>query len=119
MDIKQIASLHGYMSVSIGLAIALLLWFLLIRRWKPRTKLVYGVRFSMWPVVFMSFSLGGPISREIFGLKSRYLGGIGETLLAITGLLIIVMPIFFVIGYLIAKRVFPIESMGNLRGDGQ
>ncbi len=105
-DLRLFAEVHGYTSVAIGVAIPLLLRSLVMHKWKPRTRLIYALKFSLWPVIIFTYFLGGPISREIFGIESRYLMDLNQTFKGVIGLSMISTPVFFAIGWWKAVKFF-------------
>jgi len=105
--------MHGIISAVISITIPILLWLVVMRNWKPQTKLIYALKFAFWPIVILTFSLGGPISREIFGIESRYLMDLGRSIQGLIGLFIITSPIFFAIGYWRGKKMFPDSNADN------
>ena len=117
-DPAQIASAHGIVSVLIGVAIPIVLWLLLMRNWRPRTKYLYALKFAFWPIVILTFYLGGPISRIIFGIESKYMMDINRTLKGLIGLFIITAPVFFAIGWWRARKLLSVskEESGLMLG---
>ncbi|NTW54253.1 MAG: hypothetical protein HGB15_05765 [Chlorobaculum sp.] len=112
-DIAQIAKLHGIVSVVIAIAIPVILSLVVMRNFKPRTRLLYALKFSFWPIVILTFNLGGPLSREIFGIESRYLMDLSRTIKGLVVLFIITAPIFFAIGYWKARKLFPSNQVNT------
>ena len=104
-DLRQLALAHALISVALACAIPLALWIVLMRNWKPRQRLIYALRFSLWPTIFSTFFLGRPISREIFGIESRYLMGLKETVLGLFGIFMVTAPVFFIAGWWRARKL--------------
>lgn len=76
MTASEISPLHGITSVLIGIALPVVLWLIILRSWKPTSRLQHSARFALWPMVILSFNLGGPVSRALFGIHSSYLMGL-------------------------------------------
>lgn len=106
MTASEISSLHGIASVLVGIALPVVLWFLILKSWRPTSRPQYSARFALWPVIILSFSLGGPISRALFGIHSSYQMGLGETLRGLLVLAVVAAPVFFAIGWWRSKRFF-------------
>jgi hypothetical protein len=106
-EAAQISTFHGIVSVVIGFGLPFVFWSLLLKNFKPKTRLKYALKFSLWPIIVSTFMLGGPISRElIFRIESSHTISLLETTAGIIGLFIITGPIFFIIGYLKGKKKF-------------
>ena len=106
-ETAQIATLHGIVSVVIGFGLPFVFWSLFMKNFKPKTRLKYALKFTLWPIILSTFMLGGPISRElIFRIDSNHNMSLLETTAGIIGLSIITGSIFFVIGYLKGKKKF-------------
>ena len=85
------------LSTSLAAGIPLFLW-LLVSRWEPRTRTGYACRFGLWPIVFLSGQLGGPIACAVLDVKHD---GNSFSMLAkgLPCLAIVIGPIFAFIGY--------------------
>jgi hypothetical protein len=103
--ISKISSIHGIMSVIIGFGIPILLCLLVMIPWKPKTRGLFALKFSLWPTILLSFNLGGPISRALIGHKISYMLDVNQTIKGLIGLLFVTCPIFFVIGYLLSLKI--------------
>lgn len=114
MTTLEISLLHGIISILIGFAVPITLWFLILRPWKPTTRLQYSARFALWPMVILSFNLGGPISRALFGIQSSYLMSMGESLRGLFVLCVVAAPIFFAIGWWRSKKLFAESRVSNV-----
>ena len=84
-----------------------------MRNWKPRTKLMYALKFSFWPIVILTFKLGGPITREIFGIESKVMMDVYRSIQGLIGLFIITAPVFFAIGWWRATKLFSVSKKGS------
>lgn len=104
------ASNIGLMAVVLNVVIPLALWLLLRRLWSPTTRRGYAFKFSLWPMIFFSSQLGGPVAREFVGLHSAYSMSLGEALKGVIGLSVLLAPVFFGIGYLLARRKFQVAN---------
>lgn len=98
-DAAVIVQWHGITSIVLTAGIPLLLWLIILRSWKPQTRLMYSLRFSLWPMIFLSFNLGPAISREIFDIHSTYSHSLEDTLKGFIVLSLVSAPVFFGIGW--------------------
>ena len=103
----QIAGVFGLFAGLLSIAIPFGLWWVALRRWKPKTCMGYAARCSLWPFVAFSFTLGGPVAREIWGIKSRYSSDLVEGIAGFGGLCMVTMPIVFVVCFLRSGSRFP------------
>ncbi len=109
---KQVGTLSSILSIAIPFLLCVI-----VMRWKPKTKWLYALKFSLWPAVFLSYILGGPLAQEIVGLNSRYARGLEETLLGYFGVAIVGCVIFYPIGLVLSRRLWrdgnPTITEGN------
>jgi hypothetical protein len=94
------ARLVGITSTALSIAIPILLWFLILRPWKPKARWPYAIRFALWPVVVFCFLLGGPVAREIFGVRATYQMTLTQTLTGLLGIWLLTGLLFFGIGWI-------------------
>lgn len=99
MNAFELAKVVGATATVLSAAIPVILWLVLLRPWKPKTRLMYAIRFSLWPIVVLSFNIAGPVSRKLYGINSSYLMSLGETLKGLVVLFFICGPVFFGIGW--------------------
>lgn len=104
---------HGITSVVLAVAIPVVLWIVLLRPWKPKTRLMYALRFSLWPMIFWSLNLGPAISRELFEIHGAHARSLGDTLKGVFVLCLISAPVFFGIGWWRGKNLSPMQRKGE------
>ena len=104
-----LAQTVGVLATTLSVAIPLGLW-LVIRVWKPQSRWGYGLRFGLWPAVFLSYVLGGPIGQAAVSVQAKSIQRLEKTSKGFVVLAVCMGLIFFVIGYIRANdRVFPTE----------
>ena len=104
-----LAQTVGVLATTLSVAIPLGLW-LVIRVWKPQSRWGYGLRFGLWPAVFLSYVLGGPIGQAAVSVQAKSIQRLEKTSKGFVVLAGCMGLIFFVIGYIRANdRVFPTE----------
>ena len=104
-----LAQTVGVLATTLSVAIPLGLW-LVIRVWKPQSRWGYGLRFGLWPAVFLSYILGGPIGQAAVSVQAKSIQRLEKTSTGFVVLAVCMGLIFFVIGYIRANdRVFPTE----------
>ena len=104
------ANIHGLLSVIIGVFIPLMIWVFGMQKWTPRTRGLYAFKMSLYPIILLTFLLGGPISGAILGLQRPSQMDFSETLEGLVGLAIFLTPITYgVVWLLSAKKTFPDE----------
>ena len=104
-----LAQTVGVLATTLSVAIPLGLW-LVIRVWKPQSRWGYGLRFGLWPAVFLSYILGGPIGQAAVSVEAKSIQRLEKTSTGFVVLAVCMGFIFFVIGYIRANdRVFPTE----------
>lgn len=104
-----LAQTVGVLATTLSVAIPLGLW-LVIRVWKPQSRWGYGLRFGLWPAVFLSYILGGPIGQAAVSVQAKSIQRLEKTSKGFVVLAVCMGLIFFVIGYIRANdRVFPTE----------
>ena len=104
-----LAQTIGVLATTLSVAIPLGLW-LVIRVWKPQSRWGYGLRFGLWPAVFLSYVLGGPIGQAAVSVQAKSIQRLEKTSKGFVVLAVCMGLIFFVIGYIRANdRVFPTE----------
>jgi len=104
-----LAQTVGVLATTLSVAIPLGLW-LVIRVWKPQSRWGYGLRFGLWPAVFLSYILGGPIGQAAVSVEAKSIQRLEKTSTGFVVLAGCMGLIFFVIGYIRANdRVFPTE----------
>lgn len=96
------AEAYGWVSGFLVVGIPVALWWLLLRPWKPRTRLTCAIRFSLWPLVVLS------------GLPSTRVGKVEGVLV----LFVLTAPIFFGIGWWRGRRLPPSRSALLLAREG-
>lgn len=96
---------HGITSVVLAVAIPVVLWIVLLRPWKPKTRTMYALRFSLWPMIFWSSNLGPAISRELFEIHGSYVMGLDDTLKGFFVLSLVSAPAFIGIGWWRGKKL--------------
>ncbi len=72
--------------------------------WKPASRKSYAAKFSLWPAIFFSSQLAGPLARTIFGVPGPYTMQLDEALKGVFVLATLPAPIFFGIGYWFARK---------------
>lgn len=107
----------GLLAATLSLIIPLIFWLLLRRFWKPNSRKSYALKFALWPAIFISFMLGGPLARELLGIQSRYQSDLMGTLMGVSGASILFAPIFFGIGYWLGKKKFHQKPSAALAKD--
>lgn len=106
MSASTTASIVGITAVFLMFFFPVVIWWVLRRYWKPKTRGSFALKFAFWPLIIFSSQLAGPLAREIFGISSRYSMDAISALKGVTGLFFLTAPIFFAIGYYIARKKF-------------
>lgn len=106
MSAATTASGIGITAVFLMFFLPVLIWWVLRRHWKPKTRRSYALKFAFWPLIIFSSQLAGPLAREIFGISSRYSMDAISAIKGVTALFFLTAPIFFAIGYYIARNKF-------------
>ena len=109
-EVVAILQGHGITSVVLAVAIPVVLWIVLLRPWKPRTRLMYALRFSLWPMIFWSLNLGPAISRELFEIHGIHARSLGDTLKGVFVLSLVSAPVFFGIGWWRGKKLLSMQK---------
>lgn len=94
----------GILSITFSILVPIVFWLLIKLLWKPKTRISYAFKFSIWPAIILSSQLGGPIARELTGFNSRHLMDITSTLMGISLISLLTAPIFFAIGYWVSRN---------------
>jgi len=102
----EIASIVGMTAVFLMFFLPILIWLLLRRFWTPKTRRGYALKFAFWPLIIFSSQLGGPMARAIFGIPSRYSMDMTSALQGVALLVFLTAPVFWGIGYFIARKKF-------------
>jgi len=111
MSAASTASTVGTSAVFLTFFLPVLLWWILRRYWKPKTRRSYALKFALWPAIIFSSQLAGPLAGVIFyGFYGRYEDRLISALQGVTGLIVLLAPIFFVIGYYIGRKKFQQSS---------
>lgn len=108
-EVAEIFQGHGVTSVVLTIGIPVVLWIVILRPWKPKTRLTYSIRFSLWPMIFWSNNLGRAISRDIFDIHGAHVLGLGDALKGVVLLSLVSAPVFFGIGWWRGKNLSPME----------
>jgi len=107
MGAASTASGVGMTAVFLTFFLPVLIWWALRRYWKPKTRRSYALKFSLWPAIIFSSQLAGPLAGVIFfGFYGRYEDRFISALQGVTGLIVLLAPIFFVIGYYVGRKKF-------------
>lgn len=84
------------------------LWWCSRHFWHPESRASYALQFALWPVIFLSYQLGGPIVRILMGMPTPpFAQTLGEKIMGIFGAFAVLSPVFFLIGYAVSKKKFP------------
>ena len=105
-----IASRIGLMAGIFAVAVPMVLYLVIFRLSPPANAKAYAIRFGCWPLVFVSYVLGGPLARAVSGHTSRYLSDVPSTLMAVLMLGSLLFPIFWGIGRSRGKKKFPQQA---------
>jgi hypothetical protein len=62
----------GLVAAALCLVLPLGLWGILLNPWKAVTRFQRRLKFALWPGIFLSFWLAGPIATALAGLHSQY-----------------------------------------------
>lgn len=112
-EVVAILQGHGITSVVLAVAIPVVLWIVILRPWKPKTRLMYSLRFSLWPMIFWSNHLGPAISRELFDIHGAHVPSLASTLKGFIVVSLFSAPVFFGIGWWRGKKLSPIQRKGE------
>jgi fructose-specific phosphotransferase system IIC component len=105
-----IANRIGLMAGIFAVAVPMVLYLVIFRLSPPANAKAYAIRFGCWPLVFVSYVLGGPLARAVSGHTSRYLSDFPSTLMAVLMLGSLLFPIFWGIGRSRGKKKFPQQA---------
>lgn len=108
-DVIAVLQGHGVTSVTLAVAIPIALWVVLLRPWKPKSRLMYALRFSLWPMIFWSNNLGPAISRELFEIHGAHVLSLADTLKGVFVLSLVSAPVFFGFGWWRGKKLLSMQ----------
>ena len=104
----RISSTFGLYAGILAFLIPVALWWCSRHFWHPESRASYALQCALWPVIFLSYQLGGPIVRILMGLPTPpFAQTLGEKIMGIFGAFAVLGPVFFLIGYAVSKKKFP------------
>ena len=106
-DAASRASQLGIMAGTFAIAIPLVLYFVVFHLSPPTTARAYAFRFGLWPLVVVSYTLGGPLARSFSGIQYRYAMDLPMQIQGVLMLSAFLYPIFWLIGRARSKKRFP------------
>lgn len=90
-----------------GMVFAIGIWQTSRIFWKPKSRVSWALRFSLWALIFFSFQLGGPFVRMLLGMPPRVgQPGFPSALASVLMLGFVGGVVLFPFGYLLSKRCF-------------
>ena len=92
----RISSTFGLYAGILAFLIPVALWWCSRHFWHPESRASYALQFALWPVIFLSYQLGGPIVRILMGLPTPpFAQTLGEKIMGIFGAFVVLGSVFF------------------------
>src|SRR5512147_2426014 len=99
MTVGESGKIIGLVGGTLTIAIPAFLWAVVLRPWRPRSRLACACRFALWPLVVLSFNLGVPLALQLLGLHATYGKSLGESLVFVFKASLVGGVFFFAIGW--------------------
>ncbi|MCA8975827.1 MAG: hypothetical protein KDC98_13985 [Planctomycetes bacterium] len=103
---SRTALFAGIVAAALAAAVPLVGWWILYRRWRPRSRATYAIKLSLWPVVISGLPFASVLALPLAGHSTPAVPTLLLSLAQGLGLTLVIAILFFWVGNALATKRF-------------